>query len=213
MSDSLRPHGLQPTRLLCPWKFSRLEYWSELPCPLPGDLPNPEVEPRSPTLPADSLPSEPPGKPRVHMITLFLDFWGTSILFSMMVAPTYIPISSVGGFPFLPTLFHLLFVGLRKYNFYAAVSTHALFCRELTQLVLWITSVCPDTQKCVCLFWWKCVDFVKGNSLKESLDLPFARAQPFRFFPAWCLSQQQSSLGTTNTSGSLRRAGALNFFT
>ena len=34
-----------------------------LPCPLPGDLPNPGVEPRSPALQADSLPSEPPGKP------------------------------------------------------------------------------------------------------------------------------------------------------
>ena len=63
LSDSLRPHGLQPARLLCPWGFSRQEYWSGLPCPLPGDLPNPGiVEPRSPTLQADSLPSELPGK-------------------------------------------------------------------------------------------------------------------------------------------------------
>ena len=41
--------------------FSRQEYWSGLPCPSPGDLPNPEIEPRSPSLQADSLPSEPPG--------------------------------------------------------------------------------------------------------------------------------------------------------
>ena len=33
VSDSLRPHGLQPARLLCPWGFSRQEHWSELPCP------------------------------------------------------------------------------------------------------------------------------------------------------------------------------------
>ena len=63
-SDSLRPHGLWPARLLCPWGFSRQEHWSGLPCPLPGDLPNPGVEPRSPTLQADSLLSEPPGKPK-----------------------------------------------------------------------------------------------------------------------------------------------------
>ena len=44
--------------------FSRQEYWSELPCPPPGDLPNPETERRSPTLQADSLPSEPPEKPK-----------------------------------------------------------------------------------------------------------------------------------------------------
>ena len=44
--------------------FSGPEYWSRLPCPLPGDLPNPGIETRSPTLQADSLPSESPGKPR-----------------------------------------------------------------------------------------------------------------------------------------------------
>ena len=41
--------------------FSRQEYWSGLPFPSPGDLPNPGIEPRSPALPADALPSEPPG--------------------------------------------------------------------------------------------------------------------------------------------------------
>ena len=43
--------------------FSRQEHWSGLPCPLPGDLPDPGIEARSPTLQADALPSEPPGKP------------------------------------------------------------------------------------------------------------------------------------------------------
>ena len=47
-------------------EFSRQESWSGLPCPPPGDLPNPGIEPRSPTLQADSLPSEPPGKPKGH---------------------------------------------------------------------------------------------------------------------------------------------------
>ena len=40
--------------------FSRQEYCSGLLCPPPGDLPNPGIEPRSPALQADSLPSEPP---------------------------------------------------------------------------------------------------------------------------------------------------------
>ena len=43
--------------------FSRQEYWSELPFPSPGDLPDPRIKPRSPTLQADALTSEPPGKP------------------------------------------------------------------------------------------------------------------------------------------------------
>ena len=44
--------------------FSRQEYWSGLTYTPPGDLPNPGIEPRSPPLQADSLPSEPPGKPK-----------------------------------------------------------------------------------------------------------------------------------------------------
>ena len=41
--------------------FSRQECWSGLPFPSPGGLPDPGIEPRSPTLQADALPSEPPG--------------------------------------------------------------------------------------------------------------------------------------------------------
>ena len=78
-------------------EFSRPEYWSGLLCPPPGDLPNPGVEPRFPSLQADSLPAEPQGKPiglhvsfqirafifseyipkgelLAHMVNLFLDF-------------------------------------------------------------------------------------------------------------------------------------------
>ena len=43
--------------------FSRQEYWSGLPFPSPGDLPNPGIEPGSLALQTDALPSEPPGKP------------------------------------------------------------------------------------------------------------------------------------------------------
>ena len=46
---------------LWPLEFSRPEYWSGLPFPSPGDLPNTGIEPRSPALQVDSLPSEPPG--------------------------------------------------------------------------------------------------------------------------------------------------------
>ena len=51
--------------------FSKQEYWSGLPFPSPGDLPNPGIEPRSTALQADALTSEPPGKPvlrEVHFI-------------------------------------------------------------------------------------------------------------------------------------------------
>ena len=47
------------------------EYWSGLPCSPPGDLPNPGIKPRSLTLQADSLPSEPPGKPSYYPSIVF----------------------------------------------------------------------------------------------------------------------------------------------
>ena len=47
----------------CTMEFSRSEYWNREPFPSPGDLPNPEIEPRSPALQVDSLPTELSGKP------------------------------------------------------------------------------------------------------------------------------------------------------
>ena len=47
--------------------FFRQECKSRLPFPSPGDLPNPGIEPRSPALQTDALPSEPPGKPTHHL--------------------------------------------------------------------------------------------------------------------------------------------------
>ena len=47
-------------------EFSRKEYWNGLPFPSPGDLPNPGIKPRSPTLQADALLSELQGKPQCY---------------------------------------------------------------------------------------------------------------------------------------------------
>ena len=47
--------------------FSKQEYWSELPFPSPGHLPGPGIEPGSASLQADSLLSEPPGKPMLAL--------------------------------------------------------------------------------------------------------------------------------------------------
>ena len=45
-------------------QFSRHTYWSGLPCPPPGELPDPGIKPKSPVVQVDSLPTEPPRKPR-----------------------------------------------------------------------------------------------------------------------------------------------------
>ena len=57
--------------------FSRQKYWSGFPFPSPGDLPNPGIKARSPALQADTLPSEPPGKPLI--IGLIIDREGIQI--------------------------------------------------------------------------------------------------------------------------------------
>ena len=64
--------------------FSRQEYWSGLPFPSPGDLPDPEIKARFPVLQADSLLSEPPekaGDPKYWpLIYLFLGFPSGSVV-------------------------------------------------------------------------------------------------------------------------------------
>ena len=63
LSDFIIPRTI-PARLLCTWRFSRQEYWSGLPCLPLGHLPNPGIKCRTPALQRDSLPAEPPGKPK-----------------------------------------------------------------------------------------------------------------------------------------------------
>ena len=61
MSNSFRPHGLQPTRLLCHGIIqARILEWVAI--SFSGDLPNPGIQPQSLALQVDSLPSEPIGK-------------------------------------------------------------------------------------------------------------------------------------------------------
>ena len=58
-------------------EFSRQEYWSRLPFSSPGDLPNLGIEPGSPALQADSVPSEPPGKPTISVFDYKIDSFQT----------------------------------------------------------------------------------------------------------------------------------------
>ena len=86
--------------------FSKQEYWSGLPFPSPGDLPDPGIKPRSPAMQAGALTSEPPGKPRsfkgafkvVILLLLFCGGNSGSRFLSFLISfrgPTPIP-----SFPF-----------------------------------------------------------------------------------------------------------------
>ena len=73
-------------------EFPRQEYWSGLPGPSLVDLPNPEIKPGFPTLQADSLLSEPPGKhsPSITELGVIVPYWQVRILLfsSVSNAPT-----------------------------------------------------------------------------------------------------------------------------
>ena len=56
-----------PSGVLCPWGFSRQEYWSGLPCPPPWDFPNPGIEPRSPALQVDCYLSHQGSQVNTHI--------------------------------------------------------------------------------------------------------------------------------------------------
>ena len=56
----------------------RQEYWSGLPCPPPGHLPDPEIEPRSPALQVDSLSAELPGEPDLVYNAALIPMFSTS---------------------------------------------------------------------------------------------------------------------------------------
>ena len=86
LSNSLDPVDCGPQFPLS-MGFSRQEYWSGLPCPPPGDLPNPRMEresPASPALQVDSLPIEPSGKTTCACVfpsvQVFLSFRQTELI-------------------------------------------------------------------------------------------------------------------------------------
>ena len=66
VSDPLQPHGLAH-RVPLSMEFFRQEYWIGLPFLSPGDLPHSGIKPMSPALQTDSLPYEPPGKPKMKL--------------------------------------------------------------------------------------------------------------------------------------------------
>ena len=78
--------------------FSRQEYWRGLPCPSPGDLPNPEIEPGSSTLHTNSLPSKTPEKlamlgdvENLKLVTVLSSQW--HFLYSHCSVPALLPLA------------------------------------------------------------------------------------------------------------------------
>ena len=84
VSDSATPWTVAHEALLS-MGFFRQESWSGLPFPPPGDLPDPGIEPRSPTLQGDSLPSEPRGKPRCSWVLHYINVQNSEHYSTMVI--------------------------------------------------------------------------------------------------------------------------------
>ena len=69
--------------------FSRQEFWSGVPFPPPGDLPDPGIEPRSPALQADSLPTELQGKSHINNISNIILRFIYAIYLNIILIITY----------------------------------------------------------------------------------------------------------------------------
>ena len=129
----MHPYSVMSNCFLTPWtvawqtllsmEFSKQEYWSGLPFLFPGDLPNPGIKPRPPALQADSLPTEPPGKPFcVYRVTYSEYFLQVKIIKYVTFCIWLISLSTV--FPHC-SIYHylnpfygwIIFHCLYRYNF------------------------------------------------------------------------------------------------
>ena len=132
-------------------KFPRQEYWSGLPCPSPGDLPDPGIKPRSPTLQADSLPFESPGKP----ITLYCFLVTKSC--PILCNPKHCspPGSSAHGFCWGKNTgvgCHFLFQGIfltQGWILLLLLGRRILYHWAITEVLMYIIYLYVYTQKCI----------------------------------------------------------------
>ena len=85
-------------------RFSRQGYWSGLPFPSPGDIPNPGIEPSTPALQADSLPSKLQGKPLAYM------FYIPSPIYLIHTHMCNLIMSSKNVFPQIDTFFFFFYL-------------------------------------------------------------------------------------------------------
>ena len=83
LTQGLNPGLLHCWQILYQLSYQGSPYWRGLPCPPPGNLPNPGIKPRSPALQVDSLPAEPPEKPKntgVDSLSLLQEIFPTQKL-------------------------------------------------------------------------------------------------------------------------------------
>ena len=95
-------------------EFSRQEYWSGLPFLSPGNLSDPRIEPRSPALQANYLPSQPPGKPKR---TIIHDLISTIILVFCLIFP---------HIPFFPHFVLFIWIVISLFHYFSLINMRVM---------------------------------------------------------------------------------------
>ena len=113
-------------------EFSMQKYWSRLPFPSPGYLPDPGIKPGTPKLQADSLPAEPPGKP--HDLNLHLKILNQQVLLNLRLS------SGLENEDFLEKKqFYIVFLLIRLSIFLILVLKHTIRTSLLVHFPLLIS--------------------------------------------------------------------------
>ena len=143
--------------------FSRQEYWSGLPFPSPGDLPDPGIKPGSPALQADTLPAEPQGKPNKErgLVPGYFPYLTHVLIFPFYHPPTKInyTISTFAHtIPFLCYIFLIIFTLNAYFHSHKTLLIHPFpknslkFWHSPSLLALLILPVLASII-CTCLFF------------------------------------------------------------
>ena len=124
-------------------EFSRPGHWSGSPFPSPGDLSNPEIEPRSPILQAGSLPAEPAGKSSIYLTTyLFAHLSPNYVSVSLsMKIPIYLVYQVDTYLPYLTTYLATSLPTYLSIYLIAYLPTHPPTC--LIYLAVYLSTYLP----------------------------------------------------------------------
>ena len=159
--------------------FSRQEYRSGLPFPSPGDLPEPGFKPRSPALQADTLPSEPPGKPHLtttvtFILQNFIYFFNVQINSTILQTLT----SGLADITKMFLVFPKVDIFLSLFQFYTNTKNSPKMSSILNCLPVLISRVLSKWKAKVVTCFLPC--FLSNASLGES-SLPFNCPSLFSF--------------------------------